>query len=476
MTKRRKRKGYKMVKKQVLESVIKESLRGGDFAEIFLENRFNNSYSLIGGKVDRAISGIDRGLGLRIIKGYESIYLYTNDLSEANLIRLAKEGVEAFQQKHEISDVSYNRMVHENRHHIIKSPLEIKAEQKIDVMKRLYHTTKAVSSYITQVVVNYADYQQDVLILNSEGLWAEDKRVRTRLAIQSIAEKDGVRQMNFDAPGAHRGFEFYENMKVLENLAYQNGKTVVNMLSAEECPSKTMPVIIENGFGGVVFHEACGHSLEATSVSKGHSVFSDRLGDLIAAPCVTAIDDGTIPNAWGSANIDDEGNLTQKNVLIEKGVLKNYLIDKLGARRMHMKANGCGRRESYRFAPTSRMSNTYIAKGTDRLEDMVSEISYGLYAKKMGGGSVDPTTGAFNFAVTEGYLIENGKITKPVRGATLIGKGEEVLKKIDRVSDNLEFGQGMCGSSSGSIPADVGQPAIRVSEIVVGGRKENANE
>ena len=242
------------------------------------------------------------------------------------------------------------------------------------------------------------------------------------------------------------------------------------MLHARNCPAGNMTVAIDNGFGGVIFHESCGHSLEATSVAKGNSVFADKLGEQIASTKITAIDDGTIANEWGSLNIDDEGNPTQKNVLIENGILKSYMIDKLNGRRMGMKSTGSGRRQSYKYAPTSRMTNTYIAAGDDKPEDIIASISDGLYAKKMGGGSVNPVTGEFNFAVSEGYLVKNGKIQEPVRGASLIGKGSEVLMNIDMVGDNMEMAQGMCGSSSGSIPVNVGQPMIRVKDMTVGGR------
>jgi len=231
-----------------------------------------------------------------------------------------------------------------------------------------------------------------------------------------------------------------------------------------------MPVAIENGFGGVIFHEACGHSLEATSVAFGQSQFAGKLGEMIANEKVTAIDDGTIPNAWGSINIDDEGTPAQRNVLIEKGVLKSYMIDKFNGRRMGMASTGNSRRQSYKHTPTSRMTNTYIAPGDDKNEDIIASIEYGLYAASMGGGSVNPVTGEFNFAVNEGYMIRNGKICEPVRGASLVGKGSEIIRNIDMVGTDMDMGQGMCGSSSGSVPTNVGQPLIRVSTITVGGR------
>ena len=241
------------------------------------------------------------------------------------------------------------------------------------------------------------------------------------------------------------------------------------MLHAKNCPAGNMDVVIDNGFGGVIFHEACGHALEASSVSKGNSIFTGKLGQQIASTKVTAIDDGTIPNAWGSLNIDDEGNKTQKNVLIENGILKSYMIDKLNGRRMNMEATGSSRRQSYKYQPTSRMTNTYIAAGTDKNEDIMKSLD-GLYAKKLGGGSVNPVTGEFNFAVQEGYIVKNGVIQEPVRGASLIGKGSQVLMDIVMVGDNLELAQGMCGASSGSIPTNVGQPMIKVKNMTVGGR------
>jgi len=234
-----------------------------------------------------------------------------------------------------------------------------------------------------------------------------------------------------------------------------------------------MPVLIDNGFGGVIFHEACGHGLEATSVAKKASVFADKIGQQIASPIVTAIDDGTLPNEWGSINIDDEGSPARRNVLIENGILKTYLVDYLNGLKMTppRPSTGSSRRQSYQFAPTSRMTNTYIAPGHETPEAIIADTEYGFYAKQMGGGSVEPATGEFNFAVVEGYMIRHGKVAEPVRGATLIGKGSEVLMDIDRVANNLKHGQGMCGSISGSVPTNVGQPLIRVKQMTIGGRK-----
>ncbi|MCG4585577.1 TldD/PmbA family protein, partial [Anaerosalibacter bizertensis] len=329
---------------------------------------------------------------------------------------------------------------------------------------------KNYDEVISQVTVSYLDEEQNVLIANSEGLMAEDKRVRTRMAIQSVATKSGEMQIGFSAPGASMGFEFYENIDIEEH-GREASRIAKTMIDAEFCPSGKMPVVIHNGFGGVLFHEACGHGLEATSVAKNTSVFSNKLNEKVASSVVTAIDDGTIPNEWGTTNIDDEGTPTRKNLLIENGILKGYLVDKLNGRRMDYEPTGSSRRQSYKLPPTSRMNNTYIANGKSTFEEIISNTESGLFAKKLGGGSVNPATGDFNFAVMEGYLIENGKITKPVRGATLIGNGTEVLDKIDMVGNNLKLAQGMCGSVSGLVPVNVGQPTIRVKNLTVGGRK-----
>ena len=288
--------------------------------------------------------------------------------------------------------------------------------------------------------------------------------------INSVAEKDGETQTGIFGPGRLMGLEMFDDVVDPVEVGREASRQAVAMVSAGYCPAGVMPVAIGNGFGGVIFHEACGHSLEASAVAYGQSQFVGKLGEVVANPKVTAIDDGTIPNAWGSINFDDEGTPSTRNVLIENGVLKSYMIDKFNGRRMGMKSTGASRRQSYQFTPTSRMTNTYIAPGTDSFDDIISSMEYGLYARSLGGGSVNPTTGEFNFAVNEGYMVRNGKIAEPVRGASLVGKGSEIIKNIDMVSDNLELGQGMCGSSSGSIPVNVGQPMIRVSSITVGGR------
>lgn len=460
-----------MLSNKVIENVLYAALStGGDFAEIFVEDRYNTNMRMTGGLLESNISGRDFGVGIRIFKGVHSIYAYTNDAKEENLIKVAKEASMAISSSQKELVLNFMKSPIYNRNIIKVLPSSVEKGRKVELMKRGYESAKNYDSLIRQATVNYLDEEQNVLIANSDGVLAEDQRIRTRISIQAVAAQDGEMQVGFYGPGASMGFEFFDTVNV-EDVGKEAARIAKTMILADPCPSGTMPVIIDNEFGGVLFHEACGHALEATFVSKGTSAFSGRLGQQVASPLVTAIDDGTIPNGWGSTNIDDEGTPTQKNILIENGVLKSYLIDKLGGKRMNMRSTGSSRRQSYQFAPTSRMNNTFIAAGDTLFEDMIANTETGLYAKKLGGGSVNPATGDFNFAVMEGYLIENGKIIKPVRGATLIGNGVKVLEKIDMIGTNLALGQGMCGSISGMIPANVGQPAIRVSSLTVGGRK-----
>ena len=459
-----------MLSREIAEKVLGRCLiTGGDFAEIFEEDTLNNSINILNGKVENSVGGRTYGIGIRIFKGLKSVYAYTNNNTLTSLLNVAQKAALALGELKEEKMIVLHERETINFNKILISPSSVELNKKIGVMKIAYNAAKDYHSEIAQVGVGYVDKEQNILIANTEGLYTEDKRIRTRLTINAIASANGENQTGTEGPGRHMGFEMFNEIDP-EYYGRQAAKQAYTMLHAKNCPAGRMMVAIDNGFGGVIFHEACGHSLEATAVAKGNSVFTGKLGQQIASTKVTAIDDGTIPNAWGSLNIDDEGNKTQKNVLIENGILKSYMIDKLNGRRMGMEPTGNSRRQSYRFAPTSRMTNTYIANGDDNPEDIIKSISDGLYAKKMGGGSVNPVTGEFNFAVSEGYLIKNGVIQEPVRGASLIGKGSEILMDIDMVGNNMDQGQGMCGSSSGSKATKVGQPMIRVKEITVGGR------
>ena len=460
-----------MLDKSVIERVINAALDSqADFAEVFIEDKKQTSIMMQSDAIEQAVNQVVFGIGVRVAKGYNSVYGYTNSNQEEDLVQLAKDLAKSFDGERVREQITLPEMTQGFKHAIKKMPDTVSMPDKVSVVKTANTSAREYSEEIKQVSVSYMDYVQNVWIASSENIYVYDQRVRTRLGIYSVANDGKDMQSGFNGPGGHYGFEFYETFSV-EEAAKEASRIAVTMLHADECPSGVMPVVIDNGFGGVIFHEACGHSLEATSVAKNASVFSGKKGEKIANPIVTAIDDGTIENAWGSANYDDEGRPQERRVLIKEGVLTSYMVDYLNGKRMNTGSTGSGRRESYRYAPTSRMSNTYIDNGDSSFEEIIKATSYGLYAKKMGGGSVNPSTGDFNFAVMEGYLIKDGKIAEPVKGATLVGTGKDALLKIDMVGDNLLRAQGMCGSSSGSIPADVGQPTLRVSSMTVGGRK-----
>lgn len=460
-----------MLDNDKLKSIINAALKtGADFAEIYIEENRVNSVYMTDGRIESVLSGKDYGAGIRIFSGLKSVYSYTNDVSFEGLLKTAKSASEAISGSSDQKAEDIILRTSPIAHPYVIIPSDTDVAKKTEKVKLAYNIARNYSNEIVQASVGYSDADKRIWVVNSEGLRAEDRRIRTRIAISSVASDGKENQTGFFGPGRLMGFEMFDNID-LEWHAKEASRIAVTMLHADLCPSGVMPVIIDNGFGGVIFHEACGHALEATAVAKGHSVFSGKLGQQIASPIVTAIDDGTLTNLWGSAGMDDEGTPTRKNVLIENGILKGYMIDKLNGRRMGMEPTGSSRRESYKYAPTSRMTNTFIAAGKSTTDEIIKATENGIYAKYMGGGSVNPVTGDFNFAVQEGYLIKNSKIQEPVRGATLIGKGEDVLLDIDMVGDNLAHGQGMCGSVSGSIPANVGQPMIRVKKITVGGRK-----
>ena len=460
-----------MLNTSLVHDVLEAALSaGGDFAEVFAENTEATGLTMINGTVEKALWGVDYGCGIRVFSGYGATYAHTNDISRDNLIKIAKGASQAARENSTMVSRNFNKLSFRSIHPILIAPSSGEKKIAVDKLRMASEASFAYNSRISQTMGSLSGVTQDVLIANSEGLWAEDHRVRTRVFIEAVASSSTEKQIGRMGPGAHKGFEFL-NVLDFSSIGSECARIAVTMLDAELCPSGRMPVIICNGFGGVIFHEACGHNLEATHVAVKSSVFSDCLGKQIASDKVTAIDDGTIPGSWGSVNIDDEGSKTKRNVLIENGILKSFLVDRLNGLRMGTESTGSARRESYKYAPTSRMTSTFIAEGNDREEDIIADTEHGLYARKMGGGSVQPTTGEFNFAVTEAYIIRNGKIAEPVRGATLIGKGSEVLLDIDRVANNLALEQGVCGSISGRVPTDCGQPTIRVKELTVGGRR-----
>ena len=460
-----------MISREVCQRVLQKAVStGADYAEIFAENTVNHNISMIASKVDGIKDTVIAGAAIRVYKGLRSVMASTVDMSEAGLIRCAESAAEALGQGQTQIDIVLKERIFGDIHPVKIVPSSCDNAEKVAILKEGYFAAKEYDESVVQVSGNLLDVDHKILIANTEGVYAQDRQIRTRMSISAVADKGSGTQTGFFGPGRRMGLETFTELIDPKSVGIRAAKQAATMAGAGYCPAGVMPVAIDNGFGGVIFHEACGHGLEASSVAYGQSVFAGKLGQQIANEKVTAIDDGTIAGAWGSINIDDEGTPAQRNVLIENGVLKSYMIDKMGGRRMGMASTGNARRQSYKYTPTSRMTNTYIAAGEDKNEDIIGSIEYGLYAAAMGGGSVNPVTGEFNFSVNEGYIIRNGKICEPVRGAALVGKGSEVIQNIDMVGSDMEMGQGMCGYSSGSVPTNVGQPLIRVSTITVGGR------
>ena len=459
-----------MLNENTVAKILEYGLQqGADFTEVFVEDSVASSINLLDKKIEEINSSNSFGIGVRLLYGNEAYYGYSSDPDEANLLKLTGN-LGQFQKEGQSGDMqSLQPQSIEDIHHIAVNPETVSKSERVELLRELDNKTRNHGDDIQQVTVNMSEKKRSVLIANSEGLWAEDSRNYSRMRLSAVAEKGDGPQTAAESPGVLGGYEFFQNLD-LEELAENAAQSALRMASAGYIDGGTMPVILGNGFGGVIFHEACGHPLETEAIRKNASPFCDKIGEHVGRSILNAIDDGTIANKWGSCNVDDEGTPTQKTVLIENGILKNYLSDRIGACQVGIPRSGSARRESYKFAPVSRMRNTYIAPGQDSFEEMLRSIKFGLYAKKMGGGSVNPGTGEFNFAVQEGYAIRNGKIAEPVRGATLIGKGFDVLSQISMIADDLELAAGMCGAASGWVPTTVGQPTLKIDSILVGGR------
>ena len=459
-----------MISKNQAIRILNSGLRtGADYAEIYLEEKDSFSVVVENGKVETSGIRHSYGAGIRLLNKFQSVYGYTNEINEKSLTKLIENLSNSFHDKQVISVEKLVTKKAKNISKIENSFSNINDEALVNYLKSGEEAMRNVDKRIVRTNVTFSYSISKIQIVNTKGFNHLDYKERGRCGVMCVAADQGKIETGFEGPGASAGFEYFSKNIDIEELCKNVGKKTIMMLEAKECPSGKMPVVIGNGFGGTLFHEACGHPLEASAVSRNLSVFSGKIGQQIASPILSAIDDGTIPNGWGSNNIDDEGNRTEKTLLIENGILKNYLIDDFNGRRMNRKGNGACRRQSYKYEPTSRMSNTYICAGKSTPEEIIAATKFGLYAKSLAGGQVNPVTGEFNFGCSEAYMIRDGKICEPVRGASVIGTGQEILMKIDMIGNDLERAQGMCGAASGFIPVDVGQPTIRVSEITVGG-------
>ncbi|MCR4688503.1 MAG: TldD/PmbA family protein [Saccharofermentans sp.] len=441
-----------------------------DMAEVFQEVKESKSVSLLNGRVIRAGTSYEAGTGIRLLSGTNCVYVYSGDNDIDVLIGLAKDAASAIKSGSKTDIMALTELCRTSKAKVVIDPMNVPKKDSVDFLRQASDFALSYDPLITQVAGAIACGKRTARVINTRGVNKEDTTQRIRLSIETIATKGGEKQTGRVAPGTMRGYEFINEYPVIDKTR-ECCDTAIRMVNAGYAPSGKMAVVLGNGFGGVIFHEACGHALEATSVGIRNSYFTDMKGKQIASSIVSARDNARIEGEWGSYATDDEGNESSDLLLIENGILKNYLVDEIGARRMNCKPTGCARRQDYSYAPTSRMSNTYICNGESDPKDIIANTEYGLYCSQMGGGSVDTSTGDFNFAVTEGFMIRNGKVCEPVRGATLIGKGQEILKNIDMVGSDLKISAGMCGSVSGSIPVTVGQPTLRVSSILVGGRE-----
>jgi len=449
--------------------VIKRAQKSGaDFVELFVERKRNQAISVEESKVQRVSSGNDLGAGLRIIHAGTVSYVYTEDLSEDALLKTADLAAQVGRRgggRFAFGELTGSP---HKPQPIDVPPDSVAPDAKIELLLEADQAARAVSGAIKQVAVGYGQSAQDILIATSEGVQHADSRTRVRLMVHAVAERNGEIQTAVEAPGLQKGFEFFDEASAA-GYARSAAERAVALLDASPSPAGPMAVIVGNEFGGVLFHEACGHGLEADAVGKGTTVFGGKIGQAVASPIVTAIDDGTLASRWGTLAVDDEGVPTRRNVLIQDGVLVSYMFDRLRAGQLNHPPTGNGRRQSYQSLPIPRMTNTFIAPGAHSVEDIIGATTRGLYAKKLGAGQVDVTNGDFVFAVTEGYLIENGQIGRPVRGATIVGNGPRALHKIDMIANDLRLAPGTCGKEGQWVPVSVGQPTIRISELTVGG-------
>lgn len=449
---------------QILNKLVST---GADFGEVFIENTIHEDFTYVDNRLDNYTINNINGMGLRIALDKDVFYSAINDVNDEKINNAIDELKKNISEDKKFEHIKLDALKKYGK------KLDTKYDDKKikEYLKKVNDLVRSKDKRVNQVEVKVAGTRQDVTIANHTGKYVQEQRVRSRLYI-TASFKDENKSANITySYGKAKSYDFLDDVDLEKevDLLIKNG---LDKLYAKDAIGGVMPVVIGNGFGGVIFHEACGHAMEATSVADNISVLSGKLGEEIASHVVTIIDDGRISQEWGTTLIDDEGKETKKNILIENGVLKNYLIDEINNRTLKMEVTGSGRRESYLYPPTSRMNNTYLAAGHDTIQNMIKSIKHGLYAAKMGGGCVSPETGDFNFACDIAYMIRDGMIAECVKSASLIGNTKEILKEVEMVSDNLELGPGMCGSVSGYVPVNVGMPTIKVKAILVGGKNE----
>lgn len=455
----------------VIKKVLATALaRGGDFADVFYEHSATTMVSLSERKVKAISGGITEGVGIRVLHGERSGYAYTDDLSEHHLVQAAEAASYVAQGSHTPSSAPFTRRRMDQIHDIARHCSQVDVAKKVDLVLRADDAARSLDPKVIEVSSGYGDHHRRIIIANSEGEWVESEDELMRLSVSVLASDSQRRDSGMSFRGGRYGFEHFDR-NTPEDAAREATRQALLKLTAKPAPAGVYPVLLDPGWGGVLVHEGVGHGLEGDFNRKGSSIYAGKLGTRVCSPLVTIIDDGTVPHARGSLAVDDEGIPMQKTMLIEKGILTGFLYDRLNARLMETTSTGSGRRESFHHVPLPRMRNTYIDAGHDAPEDLLASVAKGVYAKSLGGGQVDIVSGNFVFEINEGYLIENGKLGTPLRGANLIGNGPDAMNKVTGVGNDLQIDTrtGSCGKDGQYVPVGVGQPTILISEMTIGG-------
>jgi len=470
-----------MIENIPIEKILREALKeGGDFSDLFFEQTHSIVIVCEEDRIEKVISGQDIGAGLRILFDGRTFYSFTNQITEKGFLHIAKIVSRAVKEER---DGRVINLTHPNRptlstsrasnslFPVEKHPKEISIEKKVTMVKRANDVARRFDPHVRQVKVLYRDVNQFISIANSEGVFIEGERVGTVFSVQVVSAEGDIVQTGYEPVGGTIGFELFD-LEPPEKVAEVAVKRSLLMLSARKAPMGRMAVVLSSEAGGTMIHEAIGHGLEADLAQQGLSVYSKKIGEKVASSLITVVDDPTLQQKRGSYAFDDEGVTSRKTVLVEEGVLRGYLYDRLTALKDGVQSTGNGRRESYQHKPIPRMSNTLIVPGKMKSEEIIHSVEKGLFVKKMGGGQVNTVNGDFVFEVSEGYLVEKGKVGEPVRGAILTGNGPQILKEIDMVGDDLGFGIGTCGKDGQGVPVADGQPTLRIPELVVGGQED----
>jgi TldD protein len=455
----------------LLRATIERALRrGGDFAEVFIEDRDSLGLRLEDGRIEQTSGGRETGAAVRLLTGERTYYAYSDAVDEAGLSAAADAVAAAMSAGAQGPEIVHLGAVRADpgKNPVLTPPGDVAIARKALLVRAGDEAARAVSAEIDQVIVGYGDTRQKVLIANSLGDLVLDDRTRTRYTAYAVARRGDVKQTGHEAVGGSAGFELVDE-EIARQVAQTAAEKACTMLDAKPAPAGPMPVVLANGFGGTLFHEACGHGLEADAVAKDASVYAGKMGDVVASSIVSAYDEGSIANGWGSQAYDDEGVPTQKTLVIEEGRLAGYLYDRLRAREAGAAPTGNGRRQSFRHVPIPRMTTTYIAPGEATPEEIIAATQKGVYAKSLAGGQVDPATGDFIFGVAEAYLIEDGRITAPLIGASLRGNCIDILMKIDMIAGDFDVKTGVCGKDGQGVPVGTGQATLRIAEMTVGG-------